>query len=154
MSYKLALHVLVAFTEEVVPIHKHITYSQFPRYQEQKQWHYRKGSGEVNWPQSLYIFILSTSLVSCNLKNGFRRFFPHIIYVTSNFPILNLTKRKCSPPFTSILRTHSFMHYRSRGGQIANREPHVIRHRIYSGPRKHSGDSSNLKYPPTRHSKR
>jgi len=25
MSYKLSLHVLVTFTEEVVPIHKHIT---------------------------------------------------------------------------------------------------------------------------------
>jgi len=37
MSYKLTLHVLVTFTEQVVPIHKHITYSQFPRYQEQKQ---------------------------------------------------------------------------------------------------------------------
>jgi len=39
MSYKVALHVLVTFTEQVVPIHKHITvlYSEFPRYQEQKQ---------------------------------------------------------------------------------------------------------------------
>jgi len=25
MSYKLAIHVLVTFTEQVVPIHKHIT---------------------------------------------------------------------------------------------------------------------------------
>jgi len=36
MSHKLALHVIVSFTEHVVPIHKHITvlYSEFPRYQE------------------------------------------------------------------------------------------------------------------------
>jgi len=27
MSYKLALHVLATFTEQVVPIHKHITFS-------------------------------------------------------------------------------------------------------------------------------
>jgi len=39
MSHKLALHVLISFIEQVVPIHKHITvlYSEFPRYQEQKQ---------------------------------------------------------------------------------------------------------------------
>jgi len=27
-------------------------------------------------------YLLSTSLASCKLKNGFRRFVPHIIYVT------------------------------------------------------------------------
>jgi len=32
MSYKSALHVLTTFTEQVVPIHKHI--SEFPRYSE------------------------------------------------------------------------------------------------------------------------
>jgi len=39
MSYQLALHGLVTLNEQVVPIHKHITvlYSEFPRYQEQKQ---------------------------------------------------------------------------------------------------------------------
>ena len=39
MSYKLASHVLITFTEQLVPIHKHITalYSEFHRYQEQKQ---------------------------------------------------------------------------------------------------------------------
>jgi len=39
MLYNLALHVLVTFTEQVVPIHKHITmvYSEFPQYQEQNQ---------------------------------------------------------------------------------------------------------------------
>jgi len=30
MSYKLALHVLVTFTEQVVPIHKHITLFSIP----------------------------------------------------------------------------------------------------------------------------
>jgi len=36
---KIALHALLIFTEQVVPIHKHITvlYSELPRYQEQKQ---------------------------------------------------------------------------------------------------------------------
>ena len=39
MSYKSELHVFVTFTEQVVPIHEHITvlYSELPRYQEQKQ---------------------------------------------------------------------------------------------------------------------
>jgi len=39
MSYKLALHVLVIFTEQVIPIHEHMTvlYSELPRYKEQKQ---------------------------------------------------------------------------------------------------------------------
>jgi len=41
MSYKLVLHLLVTFTEQVVLIHKHITegllHSEFHRYQEQKQ---------------------------------------------------------------------------------------------------------------------
>jgi len=46
MSYKSELHVFVTFTEQVVPIHEHITvlYSELPRYQEQKQlqWNWRK----------------------------------------------------------------------------------------------------------------
>jgi len=42
MSYELALNVLAAFTEQVVPIHKHISdklllFSEFPRYHEHKQ---------------------------------------------------------------------------------------------------------------------
>jgi len=39
MSYKLALHVLVTFTEQVVPIHKHIglLYSELTLYVERKQ---------------------------------------------------------------------------------------------------------------------
>jgi len=38
MSYKLALHVLVTFTEQVLPIHEHITLFWIPSisYQEQK----------------------------------------------------------------------------------------------------------------------
>ena len=38
----------------------------------------------------------------------------------------------------------------------ANRDrgPHVARHNVFGGPRKHSRKSSNLKYPPTHHSKR
>jgi len=42
----------------------------------------------------------------------------------------------------------------ARGPQIAASGPHVARHSAFSGPRKHSGQSSNLKYPPTRQSKR
>jgi len=30
----------------------------------------------------------------------------------------------------------------------------VARHSVFSGPRKHSGNSSNLKYPPTHHNVR
>jgi len=40
MSYKLALHLLATFTEQVAPIHKHITLllsSELSRYPEQKQ---------------------------------------------------------------------------------------------------------------------
>jgi len=38
MSYKLALHVLVTFPEQVLPIHEHITLFWIPSisYQEQK----------------------------------------------------------------------------------------------------------------------
>jgi len=41
MLYKLALHVLVTFTEQVVPIHKHIAivYSEFPQCAVQKLFH-------------------------------------------------------------------------------------------------------------------
>jgi len=49
MSYKLAPSVLVEFTEQVVPIHKHITLFSIPSISgtKQSQWHLRKGSGEV-----------------------------------------------------------------------------------------------------------
>jgi len=40
------------------------------------------------------------------------------------------------------------------GGKIVARGPHVARHSVFSGPRKHSGQFSNLKYPPTRQRKR
>jgi len=42
-------------------------------------------------------YLLSTSLTSCNLKNGFRRFVPHIVR----------NNNQCSSSFTSILRAHS-----------------------------------------------
>jgi len=38
------------------------------------------------------------------------------------------------------------------GGKIAARRPNVARHSVFSGPKKHSGKSSNLKVPPTSHS--
>jgi len=41
----------------------------------------------------------------------------------------------------------------ARGGQIATQEPNVARHSVFSGLQKHSGKSSNLKVPPTSHSK-
>jgi len=51
MPYKLSLHVLVTFTEKVVPIQKHITvlYSEIPRYQQQNRHNESggKNSGEV-----------------------------------------------------------------------------------------------------------
>jgi len=37
MSYKLALHVLVTFTEQAVPIHKHITLFSIPSISGTKQ---------------------------------------------------------------------------------------------------------------------
>jgi len=41
----------------------------------------------------------------------------------------------------------------ARDGQIAARGTNVARHSAFSGPQKHSGKSSNLKYPPTSNSK-
>ena len=68
----------------------------------------------------------------------------HTLYTQhTNFLIFNLIKRKCSSSFTSIFRAHSSMHYRSRGGQIATRGPHVPRHSVFSGAQKHSAISSN-----------
>jgi len=46
-----------------------------------------------------------------------------------------------------------FIRY-NRGGQITARRPNVARHRVFSGPPKHSRKSSNLKYPRTQHSKK
>jgi len=51
MSYKLAKHVLVTFTEQVLPIHKHISYfilnSLVIRNQDSHNETNEKGSGEV-----------------------------------------------------------------------------------------------------------
>jgi len=41
----------------------------------------------------------------------------------------------------------------ARGGQIAACGPNVSRPSVFSGPRKRSQKSSNLKYPPPQHSK-
>ena len=61
MSYKLALHAFVTFTEEVVPIQKHISYftlnSHDIRSKNSHNETNEKGSGEVTWPHSHYIFI-------------------------------------------------------------------------------------------------
>ena len=59
MSYKLALDVLVTFTEHVVPIHKHITIlnSLDIRNKNNHNETNEKASGEVIWPHSHYIVI-------------------------------------------------------------------------------------------------
>jgi len=46
---------------------------------------------------SAITYLMSASQASCNLKNGFRSFVPHIIYNNNQF----------STPKTSILRAHS-----------------------------------------------
>ena len=59
MSYKLALHVLVTFTEQVVPKHKHsfiLNSLDFRNKNSHKETN-EKRSGEVIWPHSHYIFI-------------------------------------------------------------------------------------------------
>jgi len=55
MSYKLALHVHVTFTEHVVPIYKHVASFWIPSISGTKQWNSHsetneKGSGEAIWP--------------------------------------------------------------------------------------------------------
>jgi len=60
MSYKLALHVLATFTEEVIPIHKHIYFilnSLDIRNTNSHNGTNEKGSGEIIWPHSQYTFI-------------------------------------------------------------------------------------------------
>jgi len=60
MSYKLALLVLVTFTEQVVSIQKHITLLWIPIDIRNKNSHNEtneKSSGEVIWPHSNCIFI-------------------------------------------------------------------------------------------------
>ena len=59
MSYKLALHVVVTFTEQVAPIQKHITSSwiHFDIWNTNSHTETNeKGSGWVIWPHSHYIF--------------------------------------------------------------------------------------------------
>jgi len=41
----------------------------------------------------------------------------------------------------------------ARDGQIAAHGLNAARHSVFSGPQMHSGKSSNLKVPPTSHSK-
>jgi len=60
-SYKLAPHVLVTFTEQVLPIHKHISYfilnSLVIRNKHSHIETNEKGSREVIWPHTHCIFI-------------------------------------------------------------------------------------------------
>jgi len=57
MSYKLALYVLVTFSVQVVPIHKHIALLWIPSISGRNSYNEtnEKGSGEVIWPHSNYI---------------------------------------------------------------------------------------------------
>jgi len=61
MSYKIStVHVLVTFTEQDVPIHKHITLFWFASISRNKNSHNEtneKGSGEVIWPHSHYTYL-------------------------------------------------------------------------------------------------
>ena len=79
------LHVLVTFTEQVVPIHKHITLFWIPSISGTKTVTMKltkKAAVKLSDYTSI-TYLLSTSLASCKLKNGFRRFVSHIIaYVT------------------------------------------------------------------------
>jgi len=76
MPYKLALHALVRFTEQVVPIHKHITLFWNFLDIRNKNSHNEtneKGSGDVIWPNSHYMFIeyLTGHLESAKLIQAF-----------------------------------------------------------------------------------
>ena len=67
LSYQLALHVLVTFTEQVVPpVLKHITLFWIPSIMNKNSHNENneKGSGEVIWPHPMSL--LSTSLASCH----------------------------------------------------------------------------------------
>jgi len=93
MSYKLALHVLVTFTEEVAR-HKHITSFWIPSI---------AGTNTVTMKLTkkavvklsdhtpiTYLLSSSVPVASCHLQNGFRRFVPQMRN------ILNATKREYS----------------------------------------------------------
>jgi len=81
MSCKLALHMLVAFTEKVVPKHKHISLFSIPSISGTKTVTIKltKKAAMKLSDYTPITYSLSTSLASCNLNNGFRRFVPHII---------------------------------------------------------------------------
>ena len=80
MSYKSALHVLATFTEKVVPVHTHIALFWIPSISETKLVIIKlTKKAAVKLFDHTPITYLSTSLASCNLKNGFRCFVPHII---------------------------------------------------------------------------
>jgi len=96
MSYKLALHAFVTFTEEVVPIQKHISYFTLNSHDIRSKNSHNKTNemAAVKLPDHTPIaYLLSTSLVSCMLKNGFRRFVPLII--RSNNQFSTSLKREC-----------------------------------------------------------
>ena len=81
MSYKLALHLLTIFTEQAVSIHKHITLFWIPSISGTKTVTMKltKKAAVKLSDRSPITYLLSTSLASCNLKIGFRRFVPHVI---------------------------------------------------------------------------
>jgi len=152
MSYKLASHVLITFTEQLVPIHKHITalYSEFHRYQEQKQsqWNQRK---RQRWSYlttaTLHIYWVWVShwpRVIWKMDSG-------VLFhtYTQKYRFLRHKKRKLI-----VIHFHfSRSFFYSRDGPIAACGPCGPPQR-FQWPRKHSGKTLNLKYPPTHHSKR
>jgi len=87
MSYKSALHVIAAFTEQVVPIHKHITLFWIASISGTKivTMQLTKKAAVKLSDHTPITYLLSTSLASCNLKNGLRRFAPHIIRNNNQF---------------------------------------------------------------------
>ena len=90
MSCKIALHALVTFTEQVVPIQKHITLFWIPSISGTKTVTMKPTKNvAVKLPVHTPItYLLSTSLASCNLKNGFKGFVPHIIRSNNQFSTL------------------------------------------------------------------
>jgi len=70
MLYKLTLHVLVTFTEQVVPIHKHITLFSISSISGTKTVTMKltkKAALQLS-DHSPFTYLLSTTLTSCNLK--------------------------------------------------------------------------------------
>jgi len=82
---------LVTFTEQVVPIHKHITLFSIPSISGTKTATVKLTKKSVKLSDHTVIhitYLLSTSLVSSNLKNGLRRFVPQIIRNNNQFSTL------------------------------------------------------------------